>query len=84
MEKHTVCHESHEQSIGIRTQEGLRLRRWVWTFELEEFTELKDHGVSLQVTLTVSWQLSGRTGAGVLSEDDKGSGVWTTQGRDDL
>lgn len=39
MEKHTVCHESHEQSIGIRTQEGLRLERWVWTFELKEFTE---------------------------------------------
>ena len=29
MEKHTVCHESHEQSIGIRTQGGLRLERWV-------------------------------------------------------
>lgn len=41
MEKHTVCHESHEQSIGIRTQEGLRLRRWLGP-ELEEFTELKD------------------------------------------
>ena len=84
MEKDTVCHESHEQSIGIRTQAGLRLERQVWTFELEEFTELRDNEVSSQVTLTVSWQLSGRTGVGELSEDDKGSGVWTTQGRHDL